>query len=57
MLNLSRNSKKSIETIRELGNFSAHKISYTCRREYIEQKVSEYRALVEELLHKSGIVK
>jgi hypothetical protein len=54
-LNLSRNSRKSIETFRELGNYSAHKITYTCKREYIAEKIDEYRALVDELLHKSGL--
>ena len=54
-LNLSRNSKKTIETIRELGNYSAHKITYTCKREYIRENINEFRALIDELLHKSGI--
>jgi hypothetical protein len=52
---LSRNSKESLEVFRKLGNFSAHKIEYTCRREYIRPHIQEYRALVVELLHKSGI--
>jgi hypothetical protein len=54
-LNLSRNSQKSVEAFRELGNYSAHKITYTCKREYIKEKIDEYRALVDELLHKSGL--
>jgi hypothetical protein len=54
-LSLSRNSKKSIEVFRELGNYSAHKTTYTCKREYIKEKIDEYRALVDELLHKSGL--
>lgn len=54
-LDLSRNSKGSIETFRELGNFSAHKIEYTCHREYIEPHILNFRALVTELLHKAGI--
>lgn len=29
-LGLSRNAKPSIETIRKLGNYSAHKVIYTC---------------------------
>jgi len=55
VLGLSRNSKGSVDTFRELGNFSAHKIEYTCRREYIRPHIQEYRALITELLHKSGI--
>lgn len=54
-LALSRNSKESLEVFRKLGNFSAHKIEYTCRREYIKPHIQEYRALIVELLHKSGI--
>jgi hypothetical protein len=54
-LGLSRNGKGSIESFRELGNFSAHKIEYICRREYIKPHIQEYRALVTELLHKAGI--
>jgi hypothetical protein len=54
-LKLSRNSKNSLDTFRQLGNFSAHKIEYTCRREYIRPHIQEYRALVVELLHKAGI--
>jgi hypothetical protein len=54
-LNLSRNSRKAIEIFRNLGNFSAHKITYTCKREFIKEKIDEYRALVEELMHKAGL--
>jgi hypothetical protein len=35
-LALSRNSKQHIDTYRQLGNFSAHRIEYICRREYPE---------------------
>lgn len=54
-LALSRNSKEFIEVFRKLGNFSAHKIEYTCRREYIKPHIQEYRALFVELLYKAGI--
>jgi hypothetical protein len=54
-LDLSRNSKTTVEDIRKLGNYSAHKITYTCRREYIREKIADFRALVDELLHKAGI--
>ena len=54
-LALSRNSKNNLDTFRQLGNFSAHKIEYTCRREYITPQIQEYRALISELLHKAGI--
>jgi hypothetical protein len=54
-LGLSRNSKDCLEIFRKLGNFSAHKIEYTCRREYIKPHIQEYRAVIVELLHKSGL--
>ena len=54
-LSLSRNAKKDIDTFRELGNYSAHKVTYTCKREFIKEKIDAYRALVDELLHKAGI--
>lgn len=56
-LSLSRNSKTAIEVFRQLGNFSAHKITYTCKREYIQQEIMGFRALADELLHKAGILK
>jgi len=55
ILGLSRNSKSSLDIFRQLGNFSAHKIEYMCRREYIQPHIQEYRALVVELLHKAGL--
>lgn len=52
---LGRNTKKDIEVFRELGNYSAHKIHYTCKREYIQEKMDKYRAMIDELLHKAGL--
>lgn len=54
-LGLGRNSKDMIELVREMGNYSAHQITYQCRREYIAEKIEGYRALVQELLVKAGI--
>ena len=54
-LNLSRNSKNALDEFRILGNFAAHKIYYTTRRTDIRNALKEFRALVEELLYKSGI--
>lgn len=56
-LGLSRNSKTSLDVFRQLGNFSAHKLEYTCRQEYIKPHIQEYRALFVELLHKANIRK
>ena len=54
-LRLSRNSRESLETFRELGNFSAHKIYYNAKRSSIEAQILSFRALVEELLYKGGL--
>jgi len=54
-LSLSRNSKNDLETFRQLGNYSAHKIEYTCKREYIRPEIQKFRALIGELLHKAGL--
>jgi hypothetical protein len=56
-LALSRNSKGCIEEFRKLGNFSAHKVYYNCTRAEIKPVILDYRALIEELLYKSGIRK
>lgn len=54
-LSLSRNSKDLLDEFRTLGNFSAHKIEYICRRGYIQPHIMSYRGIITELLHKSGI--
>lgn len=54
-LNLSRNTRTCIDKFRTLGNFSAHKIYYTCKPSYIEDVILEYRATIEELLYKAGL--
>lgn len=54
-LKLSKDSRTTLDTFRKLGNFSAHKIFYTCRRTDIRNVVLEYRVAIEELLYKSGL--
>jgi len=54
-LKLSRNSKETLEVFRKLGNFSAHKIEYTCHRQYIQPHIMDYRGIITELLHKAGL--
>lgn len=54
-LGLSRDSKSALNTFKTLGNFSAHKIYYTCRRSDLEKVLLPFRALIEELLYKSGL--
>jgi len=55
-LSLSRNTKETIEIFRTIGNFSAHKIFYNAKRKDISSISKEYRAVIEELLYKSGIL-
>jgi hypothetical protein len=56
-LSLSRNTKACLEDFRSIGNFSAHKIYYNAKRQDIKKISLEYRAAIEELLYKSGIIK
>jgi hypothetical protein len=51
---LSPAAKTAIDDFRELGNLSAHRITYSCRRDDIRTSRLEYRAIVEELLYKCG---
>ena len=54
-LKLSRDSKAVLDDFRKLGNFSAHKIYYNCRKADLKDVLVMYRAMVEELLYRSGI--
>lgn len=54
-LKLSRNSRDVLDVFRKLGNFSAHKIEYTCHRKYIQPHIMDYRGIITELLHKAGL--
>ncbi len=56
-LALSKDSKAVLHDFKELGNFSAHKIYYNCRKSEIELVARKYRATIEELLYKCGLIK
>ena len=56
-ISLSSDVKKEIDQFRELGNLSAHRMKYNCRRDDIRTKRIEYRAVIEELLYASSLVK
>lgn len=56
-LNLSRNTKESLEEIRDLGNFAAHKITYNTRKSDIDKIYNSIRTCFEELYYKSGLKK
>ena len=55
-IDISSDVKKDIDKFRELGNFSAHRVKYNCRRDDIRTTKLEYRATIEELLYASGLV-
>lgn len=56
-LSLSRNTKACLDDFRVVGNFSAHKIYYNAKKQDIKKVSMEYRAAIEELLYKSGVLK
>lgn len=56
-IKLSSGVKKDIDDFRELGNLSAHRVKYNCRRDDIRPLRLGYRAVIEELLYVSGLVK
>ncbi|WP_028574630.1 hypothetical protein [Desulfonatronovibrio hydrogenovorans] len=56
-LALSRNTKTCLEIFRTLGNFSAHKIHYNAKRADLQAVKQDYRACIEELLYKAGILR
>lgn len=55
--NLPKQTKDSLNKIRELGNLSAHKIQYTTKKQYVDEVITEYRVIIEELLFLSNIKK
>lgn len=57
ILNLSRNTKESLEEIRNFGNFAAHKITYNTRKSDIDKMRSTIRVCFEELYYKAGFKK
>jgi len=56
-LNLSKETKACLDEFREIGNFSAHKLEYNCKRADIERILLKYRVASEELLYRAGLTK
>jgi Domain of unknown function (DUF4145) len=54
-IQLSSDVKKDIDEFRELGNLSAHRVKYNCRRDDIRPIRLGYRAVIEELLYVAGL--
>ncbi len=55
-LDLSTNTKKDINTIKDLGNLSAHRILFNSTKEDIDGIKLKYRSIIEELLYKAGLL-
>ena len=54
---LAKESQELLDTFRQLGNFSAHKIQYNAKRKYIDDVKVVYRLTMEELLYISKMKK
>jgi len=54
VLALSANTKKDMALFKDLGNYSAHKIWYNCTQGDLKPHILKYRAIIEELMYKSG---
>lgn len=52
---LTKGTKDCLDEFRVLGNFSAHRIEYNCKRGDIKKIALQYRAAFEELLYKAGV--
>lgn len=48
--------KKDFDTIREVGNYSAHGFTYTAGKKDIDDIKRTYRVMLEELYNKSGLI-
>ncbi|RCS59260.1 DUF4145 domain-containing protein [Parvibium lacunae] len=55
-IKISNDVKRDIDKFRELGNLSAHRVKYNCRRDDIRNIRLEYRATIEELLYLAGLI-
>lgn len=56
LLRISATTKKDLSTVKDIGNFSAHKIWYNCTKTDIDNIKQKYRLMIEELLYLSGLI-
>lgn len=54
---LSKDSLEVLDSFRQIGNFSAHRIQYNAKRKDIDNIKLQYRMTIEELLYASKIKK
>lgn len=52
---LSKGTLDTMDEFRKVGNFSAHRIQYNCKRRDIDAVKKEFRVGIEELIYKAGI--
>lgn len=57
IFSLSKGTRECLDDFRRLGNFSAHRIQYNCRKTEIKNVAMEFRVAVEELLYANGLKK
>lgn len=57
VISLHKDSVAVLDTFRELGNLSAHRVEYNAKRIDIANVKVQYRAVIEELLYASSIKK
>jgi len=55
-LNLPSRIRKDLDTFREVGNLSAHNITYTAGKKDIDDIKLKYRVMLEELYNKAGLI-
>ena len=55
VLALSASVRRNMDTFRDIGNYSSHKLWYNCTREDLEPYLLRYRVMIEELLYKAGL--
>lgn len=54
-LPLSRNTKKALPKLKDLGHVSAHGRFFIARPDDVEKVQSDFRIAIEELLHHAGL--
>ncbi len=55
-LNLASRIRDDLDIIREVGNLSAHNITYTAGKKDIDDIKLKYRVMLEELYNKAGLI-
>jgi len=55
-LNISSRVRKNFDSFREVGNNSAHSITYTAGKKDIDDIKINYRVMMEEIYNKSGLI-